>query len=194
MSTLSEALAEVFKAFGGPPDDVLDQRKATGALIKALAFYDQKLAQAGKRRASASFERDPGDKDFVIDQVGFTDAGSVERRIDATDDLWEPVDITEVDDLSFHEFNGDFAIAFYGYPEIHAKLSWNPRDVLESHLRFWYFAPTIAPGRLEDSFLSFPNFLDMLVAKACLTPSVAVSFAKAGEPWQTVYATAAKLL
>jgi hypothetical protein len=194
MATLSEATAELFKTFGGPPDDVLDQRKATGAIISALAFYDQKLAQAGKRRASANFEIDPDAKDVIIAQTGFTDASTVERRIDFSDDIWEPVELVDVHNLSFYERTGDFAVAFYGYPEIHAKLSWNPVDVYESHLRIWYFAPTIIPGPLEDSFLSFPNFLDMIVAKAAARPTVIASFSRAGEPWRTLYADVMKVL
>lgn len=194
MATLSEATAELFKSFGGPPDDVLDQRKATGAIISALAFYDQKLAQAGKRRASANFEIDPTDKDNVITEPGFTDPSSVERRIDFSDDVWEPVDIVDVHNLSFYERTGDFAVAFYGYPTIHAKLSWNPADVFESHLRIWHFSPTVIPGQLADSFLSFPNFLDMIVAKAALRPMIITAFTLAGEPWASVYANVAKVL
>lgn len=136
------------------------------AVLEAVRLRKHQIGTVGRLITGSFFIYTPGSKQFSLSgQPDFVSATYVDRQIDPTNDLWRQVDIVEVPELDSDEWEGDYAIAFYGAPDLQAMLSWNPALEQFNTLRIWYDPQALEAGTINDD-LGIPlRILPLLLAR-----------------------------
>lgn len=141
---------EILQHLGSPSDDVLKPDDAMAAALRGLRYYKHQLGAVGRLITGQYFLIDPPSQQFPISEAGFTKAVYVQRQVDAVNNIWDQVDIIEVQALDDEDQSGAYAIAFFGEPDWQAMISWDPRLEQFNRLRIWHDPEALEPGTVTD--------------------------------------------
>lgn len=149
-----------------PSSSIIQSTEILQAVLESLRLRRHQIGAVGKLITGQYFLVTPGTKQFSLaGYPDFVSASYVDRLVDSVNDLWTKVEIVEVPEIDTEEWHGDYAIAFFGEPDIQAMLSWQPALEQFNTLRIWHDPQAVEPGTINDD-LGIPlRILPLLLAR-----------------------------
>lgn len=134
--------------------------------MEAVRLRKHQIGSVGRLITGQYFTYTPGAKQFSLSgQPDFVLASYVDRLVDSVNMIYSKVEIVDVPDLDTEEGQGEYAIAFFGEPDIQAMISWDPAYEQFNTLRIWHDPQAIEAGTINDD-LGIPlRILPLLLAR-----------------------------
>jgi hypothetical protein len=151
---------------GSQPSSVIQPTEILQAVTEAVRLRKHQINAVGRLITGSFFIYTPGSRIFSLSgQPDFVSATYVDRQIDPVNDMWTQVDIVEIPEIDSDEWQGDYAIAFFGAPDLQAKISWDPALTQFNTLRIWYDPQATEAGTINDDLGVPLRILPMLLAR-----------------------------
>lgn len=184
MATLDECANQVLIDCGSPPPEILSFNEVTDWWLSSLDIYLQQLAGTDQFHAGVSASWTPSGKIGQADNAdGMNVPEFIERQVDASNDRWEDVPIVNISDINYFEDLGKYVVAFYNYPVINYRFSWDP-TVNGDVFRRWHDPDSGNVDTMEYVPPLPRTFLQMVSCRTRLYKCFPKLLLKGGPEWE----------